>query len=296
MLHCLALRGGSKGGYQARNIFGGSKMKFNMSKAWSGATAMIGANRELLMVVAGLFFFLPAVASTMILPIMPEEVLQSPDLVQQYLLQMFADYWWALLLVNLAQMLGLLTLLALLRDTSQPTVGEAISIGLKALIPYFVAYLLATIVISLIVGVLIALGAASGIVALAALGGILGFAFLAYAMVKLSLIGPVVAIDRVFNPIAAMRQSWVLTKGNSGRLFAFYLLIGIVYIVLTILIGGIAGLLFAALGDSSLGNALQGIVSGLLGAVMTVVIVSVLASVHKQLSGKPDNDLGETFG
>ena len=38
-------------------------MKFDMNAAWREATGMIAANREVLMIVAGVFFLLPSLAS-----------------------------------------------------------------------------------------------------------------------------------------------------------------------------------------------------------------------------------------
>ena len=40
-------------------------MKFSMSEAWRDATAMMSANREVLLIVAGIFFLLPSVVLTL---------------------------------------------------------------------------------------------------------------------------------------------------------------------------------------------------------------------------------------
>ena len=37
-------------------------MNFSMSEAWREATAMISANREVLLIVSGIFFFIPSLA------------------------------------------------------------------------------------------------------------------------------------------------------------------------------------------------------------------------------------------
>ncbi len=37
-------------------------MKFDMGQAWSQAMAMMSANRDLLVIIAGIFIFLPTLA------------------------------------------------------------------------------------------------------------------------------------------------------------------------------------------------------------------------------------------
>lgn len=267
-------------------------MKFSMSEAWRDATAMMSANREVLLIIAGIFFLLPSLIVALTVPGMQETMMTDPENAQQMMMELYAGWWWLLLLVIVVQIVGYLGMLALLRDASRPTVGEALRAGLASLLPAIGFYLVCAIAMVLVFMLIFALAAASP--ALGVIAGLLCSVGLIYAMVKLSLGLAVIAIDRVSNPIAAIARSWRLTKGNSFRLFLFYLLLVIVYFVISIVVGMIVSALVLALGTSA-AIMLNGVLSGILGAILTVVFVAVIAAVHRQLSGPSAAAVSATF-
>ena len=269
-------------------------MKFDMSAAWRDAVAMLGGNREVLLVVAGIFFFLPSLTIALAMPGLQESMLADPDNAQAAVAAIYADWWWLLLIVVVVQIVGYLTLLALLRDDSRPTVGDAIKTGLTGLLPAIGTYLLLTLGLGLVLGVLIGIAAVSGSPALAVLVVFMVFVAAVYILVKVSLAGPVIAIDKVHNPITVLTRSWGLTKGNSFRLFLFYLLLFIAYIVIAAVVSLVVGATALALGEST-ALLVNGIVSGILGAIATVVFVAVLAAVHRQLAGPSAAAVSATF-
>ena len=69
----------------------------------------------------------------------------------------------------------------------------------------------------------IAAGAAAG-AAVAALLALVAVVAFVYVMVKFSLTAPVIVMEHQLNPVRALARSWHLTRGNSLRLFGFYLL------------------------------------------------------------------------
>lgn len=274
-------------------------MKFDMSRAWNEAVAMIGGNREVLTIVAGLFFFVPAVITTMVVPEMPQppagaDPQQVFERLGETMAATYAQYWWLFLLATIVQGIGTIALLALLRDSARPTVGEAIRTGATGFLPYILASILIGFAVVLVALVLVGLPSLVT-PALGVLGALLALLVIVYMMVKFSLVGPVIAIEKIFNPAAALKRSWGLTKGNSLRLFGFYLLLFIVYMVIAAIVTAVLGLLVAGLGMGTVSQVVQGLISGLLGAVVTVVFVSVLAAVHRQLAGPSAENLGETF-
>jgi hypothetical protein len=58
---------------------GEGPMKFDMSEAWREAMAMITANREVLLIVAGIFFLLPSVALGLSIGELQESMLADPQ-------------------------------------------------------------------------------------------------------------------------------------------------------------------------------------------------------------------------
>ncbi len=272
-------------------------MKFDMSLAWNEAVAMIRANAEVLLVVAGIFFFLPSLVMTLAMPAMGQMAAFDPENLQAIsaeITQIYADWWWLILIAFVLQLVGYLSLLALLRDYARPTVGEAIKTGFTGLLPAIGTYLLFSIGLGLALMVIFAPFAALGLAALAAIAILIALAAAVYAMVKVSLSAPVIAIEKVFNPLAVLVRSWQLTKGNSLRIFGFFLLIGIVYFVLSILVGMVIMGLLTLLGDEA-GAIVNGVLSGLLGTITTVVFVAVLAAIHRQLAGPSTAAVSETF-
>lgn len=266
-----------------------------MNRAWNEAMALISANRDVVLVVAGVFFFLPYVVLMMMIPDMAA-TLQDPAQAENAIAMMgdfYAGYWWLMALVTLVQGMGMLGLLALLTDHRRPTVAEALKIGFRKVFSYIGAYLIAGFAIALAAFVLIGLTAAVS-TALAFVGVIALFLMLAYAMVKLSLVPAVLVKEDVANPITALSRSWRLTKGNSFRLFFFYFLIVLVMIVVVMLLSALVGFLLSLAGGEVLrfGNA---VVTALMNAAWATGFLAVLSAVHDQLGGTSSSQIAETF-
>lgn len=285
-------------------------MKFSMTTAWNEAMAMFTANREVLLIIAGIFFFLPSLAFAIMFPQMQDlqqMMLTDPERYQQQVEAMFTDYLPLLILGVIAYLLftlaGYLALVAMLRDHARPTVGEAIGFGAKAAVPAFLGMILLYLVMvlaALVPALLLGAGsAASG-------GSSAGFGFVAfivvvlmivvllYLMTKFSLFLAVMGLEGTLNPVRALARSWRLTRRNSVRLFAFYVLLTICYVVIAVIVSMPAMLLVMVLGTTVAGL-VNGLVSGALTAVATVLFVAILASIHRQLSGPSGEAIGEVF-
>ena len=261
-----------------------------MTEAWRNAMAMVKSNQDVLLAVAGIFFFFPNLAAALLVPGMQAALVNEPDF-NQAVAEVYADYWWLVLLITLAQAVGMLTLLALLRDGSEPTVGHAIKAGFAGLVPYFLAYVLFGLGIAILFFLLVGIPAAAGIGVLAALGAIAAILLAIYIVVKISLTAAVVAIEKVRSPVKALRRSWDLTGGSSLRLFVFYALIAMAYLVVSLFIGIILSGLNLVFGPD-FGLVLEAIVASLIGAVITVIFVAVLAAVHRQLAEPTPEPVG----
>jgi membrane-anchored glycerophosphoryl diester phosphodiesterase (GDPDase) len=117
-----------------------------------------------------------------------------------------------------------------------------------------------------------------------------------YVMIKLSLVLPVIVIENVRNPMAALTRSWQLTKGNSLRLFVFYLLLTIAYFVIVMVIGMVSMapvVLIAGQGKAAM--LVGGLVSGIVGAAASALLTAILAAIHRQLAGPSAASIGATF-
>lgn len=262
-------------------------MKFDLDTAWKDATGLLSRNFGLLAVIAGVFFFLPYAGITLALPevadLQKAQATGNPDTMMAAVTELYVGYWWVFLILAVVQGAGLLAMLALVRRRANPTVGEALATGARSVPSYIAAQLMQSALIAIVAMLLVGLGAVTGLQLLAALGGVIAFVVICYIVTKLSLAAPVIAIEGELNPIRALRRSWSMTRGNSVRLFAFYLLLLIAFIVLSAVLSLVFGLGFALFGEQAalLGEA---VVSGFVNATMIVIVVCVLAAVHTQLN------------
>lgn len=274
-------------------------MKLDINRAWSEALDLIQTNLSVVAVVAGVFFFLPYLAFVLFMPDMAtamsiESNPQDPTAAFEQIMALYADIWWMIALLTVAQTIGTLALLALLRADNRPTVGEAIAIGAIGFLTSIAATLVFYIGFSVVATVILGVAMAINITALTVILGIAIFIALIYFAIKLSLLAPVIAIEKVYNPFAALMRSWRLTKGNSLRLFAFFALLIIAVVVVSMVLGLIVGLAFGLAGGevARIGN---GLLNSLLNAVYVVLMLGVLAAVHRQLAGPDAEVVSETF-
>ena len=275
-------------------------IKLDMGKAWNDAVALLSANKDVVLIVAGVFFFLPNAIAALAMPQATAEFAEmtaanadsDPQAMLDMMLAVYSEIWWIIVLLAGFQAIGMLGLMALLTNASRPTVGEALGFGTKALIPYIAVQLLASLLMVLVVGVPTAIGALVA-PALGALLALVGIVLAVYVYVKLSLTSPVIAIERTLNPFAVLRRSWQLTKGNSFRLFAFYLLLIIVLAVISI-IAGMIWTVFGIMGEQ-IGLFASAIGGALVSMASVAIFMAVLVAVHRQLSGGTDEAVRETF-
>lgn len=278
-------------------------MKFDSNRAWREASAAASANREVLVAVAGVFFLLPGLASVLFLSDFQADMMANfgnPDAAERIMEGMTGPVVGFGLISFLLQAIGYLAMLALLTDRTRPTVGEAIGAAIKALpvvigavLLFFGGYMLAMVVLAVLAGVLAqvaGLGAVAVLMGLGLIGGVV------YAGIRLSLVLPVIVIDRVHNPVAALARSWRLTRGNSLRLLAFYLLLGLAYLVIVMVVGMMSMTLATLVaGQGKVSMLIGGLVTGVVGAAASALFTAILAAIHRQLAGPLAEAIGATF-
>ena len=264
-------------------------LSFDMNRAWDEMKALLSANRQVVLVVAGVFFFLPNLAIMLLVPDLGEAVAGAQtnddgEAAAAAVLEILSQYWWAFALVALLQAIGSLGLLSLLGQRGRPTLGEALRNAMAGLLPYFAANILVGLGFMLAVFFLAAIFALTGIQALAVLPVLFAIPLLLWIMTRTSLTGPVVAVEGVRNPIGAIARSWRMTKSNTLKLLPFYFLLLVAMVVLSIVFSLVTGLVFALFGPkvSHLG---ESIVSSIANAVFVAVLLAAFAAAHRQLSG-----------
>lgn len=248
--------------------------QFDLSDGWTRVQDYARDNFQLLAAIAGVFVLIPLVVLGMIV--------NEADLARDFttldeVIEAFGTFyggnWYWFVLSGIASSLGGLAMLALLLHPGRLTVGGAIGAAVAVFPAYLIAYVLYNLAVVAGIFVLIVPGIYFGI--------------------KFCLIGPIMIVEGERNPISALAASWRRTKGNSLRIFGFFLAIGLIVMV----IAGITGSVLTALGSGpGLGGMIVLVLDSAVQAAANVVFTLCLAAVYAEVSDLDDmRDLDDTF-
>lgn len=273
-------------------------MKLEMNRAWNDAMRLIKSAREVVAIVAGVFFFLPYFTFMIMMPDPLQSIgMAEPQDFDAATAKMYGFYthnWWMFVVIGIIQAAGMLGLLALLTDQRRPTLAEALRIGASKVLPYIAAYLLVGLAMGMILLFFLTIAAISGVPALSATVIFAGLAAWLLIFVRMALVAPVLVKEDVSNPLTALGRSWNLTSGNGGRLLVFFVLMFLAFVVMTIVASIVFGLLFTLFGPQS-GQFGDALVVSVMNAGWATVFLAVLSALHDQFAGPSTASLNETF-
>jgi hypothetical protein len=210
-----------------------------------------------------------------------------------------ATPWWVDVITIVASLIALGGQLALIRLALGPsvTVGGAIAHGLRRLPVYIVSVILIVICLVIclipIAVILAALGvkvSARGAPPNAAtmIAGLIYFAIVCFVGVRMLMAAPVASAEHR-GPIAILKRSWALTKGNFWPLFGFLVAFVIGAIIVLLAIGSALGvvirLTFGAMEPMSAAALVFALVQALVSAAITALFAVMLARIYLQLAG-----------
>ncbi len=246
---------------------------------------MVARNAGLLTTVALAMFVLPGVISDLVTPDAPPG--QIPPL-----------GGWTVVAV-IAILIALVGQLAVIRLAigSRQTVGEAIGHA-AGRAPAYVAATVIWLIPFLLIG-----AALFGVVGRdpqsPAPGAVIGILLLACVMLFFAirmLMTSAVASAEASGPVAILRRSWQLTRGNWWRLFVFFILFIIVLVVAGAAVGTIAGLIAElVLGGTeplTVGALFIALITQIVSAAVSVVLMVMLARIYVQLAGAGTAEVG----
>lgn len=213
------------------------------------------------------------------------------------MLAMVVLFYAAYLVLLLAQQAAMVTLASPLEE---PAFGPAIARGFRSALPFFVVAVLVTAAfVALAVTVETATGGtgAAGSEA-GAVVSVMLLPLAVYLACRFAVLVPVVAVDQVFSPLAALRRAWVLTRGKvlatlralialaalvAGLGLSFLLLFG------TLLDGGED----AAASESAMLAAILLLVLGVM--LVTMLAAAFTAALHSEVTGGGAERFEEVF-
>lgn len=269
--------------------------RLDSSLAWKSATRLVSTNRDMLMAIAGVFFLLPSLAFSVFVP----EPQMAPGTPPQEMMEIMADAWTSslplLVLVTLLQMAGTVTTLIVMTDIARPTVGQAIRRGFHALGPYVLAQVIVGAVLGMGFLIVVTGATMTGVQALAALVIVAAFLVMVWCSLRMALVAPVLAIEAERNPVQALRRSWNLTRGNSGRLLGFFVLAGLLFAIIYGLVMMLVGVVLVLTTGGEVQHVLTAAVSSAITSGALVYFIAMLAATYRQLAGTPVDETAGIF-
>lgn len=239
-------------------------MKFSYSEVWADTVAMVRANLAVIAALAGVFIFLPTLLTAYLIP-SPDQVRDLNDFWNQ-----MAEYWTSnwhwLLLAQIVNMVGAISILLLLLGPGGRTVGAIIAASF-AILPFF---FLASLIANLIIGLGLILLIVPGL----------------YLLGRLCLTGANLVAEGHRNPIAAITRSFELSKGNGWAVLGLVLIVGIAGAIVAAVINMLLGIIFQIVAGDDLAMLLAKIVEALCSSALSALIVVLLAALYRRLSGK----------
>ena len=259
----------------------------SISSAWDETKALLARDGRLFASVALALIVLPAAVMGVVDP----RVAQGDS----------APVWFNLLIfvVSLISLAGQLALIRLALGPSI-TVGGAIAHGFRRLPIYFLALVLLTfgIVIVLLPFIFAAAGLGMNVeggAEAAAVTGPIVFLVIVIAiailvfMTRFMVAMPVASTERA-GPLTILKRSWALTTGHWAKLFGFLIVFSIAAVVVllavNVVLGSLTALLFDARGPMTLGALVESLLSAIVTGALSVLFTLMLARVYVQLSGR----------
>lgn len=249
--------------------------KLDLSACWTDVMHLFRANRELLLSVAGVFILLPGLAFAMFAPTPVSPPDADLETIYRGMQQFYTDNVVWIVLIGLANGFASVVMLVLILDRGQPSVGEALRRGLSILLPYYAMGVLS--------GVMVFFGSLAFV-----LPGI-------YIFIKLLVAGPAMVAERTYNITAALRRSWALTKGNSGRVLLFVLVVAVTAFFVYLTTVTVLGLVVRLAVDGGLADTLTTLIDSVISMFLSVLMVCVYAALYRQLAGPAAEDVAATF-
>lgn len=268
--------------------------KFDLGAAWDDSMVLLKSHIALTATVAAVFLFLPTLAVSWFgpVPIEPADTATFEQIMaaaRESAMQA-APYQ---VLVSVIAAIGGVGILRLWLSRTGTSVGDALIFALK-MVPTMIA-------IQLILGAALGLGAlvlimpgiAAGGGAISALLLFVGvtalIVLLLYFWGRLAVVSPALTDKTLYNPLAAIQESWQLTKGNGWRICLFLFLVTLVVLIAAIMLGGVVAI--AAGTGEGIGRILTGLVEASVAAAGGLVSTAIVAATYRQLAIRDGKDI-----
>ena len=267
-------------------------MALSISRAWDETREIVQRDGKLMAVIVAALVLLPTALANLVSPTVPGEPAAEVD-AGRSLLE---------LLMGLIMQVGALATTAVALRPGM-SVGEAITTGVRKLLPALGAILL--FILPFFFVVVVAIGVTAGPEDAAQLqariaageidGSLLTIIFVAllvfvFLAIRFTLMAPV-AVAESDNPLTILKRSWALTRGHFWRLFGYIVILAIgAMLVMAAVSFVLGGVVIAVLGTPeamNLSALFLGLLIGAANAGLVLVFATMSARIYAQLATVP---------
>ena len=249
--------------------------KLDLSACWNDVMQLFRRERDLLLSIAGVFVLLPSLAFAMFVPqpVTPQDA--DFTVLAETMRQFYINNIFWIALVGLANGFATVAMLMLMFDRARPSVAEAMRRALALLLPYYAMGIMSTVAVFL---------------------GSLAFVLPGiYIFIKFVIAGPVMVAERMASPVAALRRSWQLTKGNTGRVLIFVVIVAVTAFFIYLTSVTVLGLVIRLAVPADIAETLTTLVDSVLSMFLTVLMVCVYAAIYRQLAEPDTKSVASAF-
>jgi hypothetical protein len=257
-------------------------MAFSYNAVWEDTVKLLRQHATLLVAIAGVFMFLPALLFAVLLP-PPEPQGADPARMAQLMLAFYRGalpWFFVQLLFSIVGTLAMLRLV-FARGT---TVGGALVEALKLTPFYLLLSLIFSFAIGLVAMLILVPAALIGPIAVV-LAILLLVAPFFYLVGRIAPVPAVMVAEHRRNPIDAIRRTLALTRGHGWAIIGLVFVIAIVAVIAVGMADTLAGLVFILAAGQELGKLLASIVASVLNAAFATLLVMLYAAIYRALAG-----------
>jgi hypothetical protein len=251
--------------------------KLDLNAAWAALVALYKGHKSHVVLLAGLFLFVPLCLAGILLGQLDIRPGASDAVMRKMVTEFLSNNWYWFVLIAFVTRYGELAISMVLLDRSLPTLKDVLQVSLTLLAGFLGATVLVNIASLAISSLAIGTGA------LAVLINFIAFYAALFLSVRFGLLAATIAAEKTRNPLHALKRSWEITRGNMGRIFLFYVAV----IFIAFVCGIMLWIFLSFLADMAMPSIIAQPITLALGAGLFATIATLVtligASVYAQL-------------
>jgi hypothetical protein len=251
--------------------------KLDLNAAWATLVAQYKGHKSHVVLLAGLFLFVPLCFAGILLGQLDLQPGASDTAMRKMVTEFMSNNWYWFVLITLITRYGELAISMVLLDRSLPTLKDILQVSITLL----AAFLGATVLVNIATLMISSLAVGTG--ALAVVIDLIMFFAAVFLSVRFGLLAAIISAEKTRNPLHALKRSWEITDGNVGRIILFY----VAAIFITLVCGLMFWIFLSFLLDMALPSSIAQPMTLALGAALFAMIATLVtligASVYVQL-------------